>query len=901
MTVHPFGATSSPFCANYALKKSVDSFGTGMSNEARRIAGNDIYVDDCITSVKDEIIARSVVKEITNTFRKGGFRMKKWNSNSVVALSEVPTEELAEKMRSLDTYGFEAERTLGVKWDTGADEFVFHFNDIGNPNTRRRLLSCVATIFDPIGLIAPFILTAKILLQTLCKKGIGWDDEMDAGDRQLWENWKESMCRLKKVAIPRCVLREPDCADKQLHIFCDASEVGYGAAAYVRINLGPGAYDSNLLMAKARVAPIKQVTIPRLELSAAVLATRLFNFIRREIDLEWKLVRLWTDSILVLRYLNNTTSRFCTFVANRVQEIHESTLIEQWKHVDSESNPADLASRGMLNSSDGLKFWLKGPSFLKLSQKHWPVQEALSANDSDLELKRNVATYNTLLPGGPLECLIARYSDWTKLVRTIAWWLRYMGYLRTTHDPNRSLQTGIISFDEVTLSEVAILRYVQRTRFCQEYESLSEGQGIINSPIWQHSRLRKLSPIMVGGLLRVGGRLQLAACEEEAKHPIILPSDHATTELLIRFFHTKEGHSGVTQTLSAIRNRYWILQGGATVKRSINKCMICKKHNARMIEQQMAVLPSARVEVGWFPFQYVGVDYFGPFFVKRGRAAEKRYGCLFTCLQCRAIHIELAQTLTTDSFIMAMLRFVNRRGAPKEMFSDNGGNFVGSAAELKGWMSNLNQESINRSLCDHNIRWNFNPPLASHRGGVWERMIRSVRRVIYRTAGRQSMNEEVLGTYLSQAERIVNDRPSTTLREGPEEPVPIRPSDLIQPRSYKLNTIDLSLGELVEKRWRVVNDLTEAFWKRWKSEYLPMLQLRQKWFAPKKELKVGDMVMISSESTSRGVWPLGIVEEVFRDADGLVRTADVKTAKGVLRRDVRKLCFLEAVDIADPK
>ena len=290
------------------------------------------------------------------------------------------------------------------------------------------------------------------------------------------------------------------------------------------------------------------------------------------------------------------------------------------------------------------------------------------------------------------------------------------------------------------------------------------------------------------------------------------------------------------------------------------------------------------------------MDYFGPFMVRRGRALERRYGCIFSCLQCRAIHLELAQSLTTDSFILALMRFVNRRGSPVEIVSDNGSNFVGAERELGEWLSKLDQERISTQLVEKRIAWRFNPPNASHRGGVWERMIRSVRKILNSVAGRQSLNEELLWTYLTQAERIVNDRPLTAVREGLEEPTPIRASDLLQPKSSSFVAFNLPLGQLVERRWRVVNDLTAEFWAKWKRVYLAMLQERQRWYRQREELQKGDIVITEVESTPRTYWPLGIIEEVIVDEDGLVRTVLVKTSNGAFRRDIRKVYRLEGAE-----
>ncbi|KAK4467348.1 hypothetical protein MN116_000290, partial [Schistosoma mekongi] len=195
---------------------------------------------------------------------------------------------------------------------------------------------------------------------------------------------------------------------------------------------------------------------------------------------------------------------------------------------------------------------------------------------------------------------------------------------------------------------------------------------------------------------------------------------HFVTELIIRHYHREEGHTGTSQVLATIRRNYWVVKGTSAVKRAIGQCVTCRRLMMSPGQQLMAPLPLCRIRQGWYTFSSVGVDYFGPFIVKRGKSFEKRYGCMFTCLQTRAVHIEMAHSLNTDSFIMSLLRFMGRRGRPTEIYSDNGSNFVGTVSELKGFVQQWDQRRISKELATKQIQWHFNPPLSSHRGGVWE-------------------------------------------------------------------------------------------------------------------------------------------------------------------------------------
>ena len=891
MLVHPFGARSSPFCANYALKQAIADSEAEISKLSADIARRNIYVDDCIASVDSVETAKTVVRELTHATSRGGFRLRKWLSNKKEVLACVPSDDLGKNVQLLPGTDLPVERTLGVEWNAERDQLRFTFQGVEKADTRRGVLSTIAAVFDPLGLISPIVMKAKILLQRLCKRKMEWDQPLDGGELKEWVDWKQQMRHVGRLEFPRCIRNSATANGLQLHIFADASEVGYGAVAYVRVKANEG-YHSRLLLSKARVAPLKVVTIPRLELNAAVLAVRLSKVIDREMDEKFESIHFWVDSTIVLRYLQNTASRFATFVANRVQEILESTKVEQWRHVRSELNPADHTSRGLSVNDDKLTLWMNGPQFLSEPEETWPTTYPESAEEEPLEI-RKVAFHTTRHPESGLGKLFEHYSDWAKLTRAVAWLARFRDYFRTMRGRGTTVRVGGLKVDELNRAEALIVRYVQVSAFPAEYAALSNDDRSFN---WGGSRLRKLGPRMKEGLIVSEGRLQLASMTEDRKCPIVLPKGHMVTAAIIRYFHKREGHSGVSHTLGMLRDKYWVLHGGATVKAVLRKCLICRRLNTTSTGQRMATLPAIRVNESWFPFQHVGLDYFGPFRVRRGRLLEKRYGVIFTCLQCRAIHLELAQSLSTDSFILALMRFINRRGVPSELISDNGGNFIGAEKELGVWLKGLDVGRITDRMAEIRITWRFNPPNASHRGGVWERLIRSVRKILNSVAGRQSLNEELLWTYLTQAERIVNDRPLTAVREEMGEPTPIRASDLLQPKSSRFVAINLPLSQLVERRWRLVNDLTAEFWKKWKRDYLATLQERQKWIRMQRELRVGDVVITEVESTPRTFWPLGVIEQVVADGDGLVRTVEVKTSNGTCRKDIRKVYLLEGAE-----
>jgi hypothetical protein len=402
---------------------------------------------------------------------------------------------------------------------------------------------------------------------------------------------------------------------------------------------------------------------------------------------------------------------------------------------------------------------------------------------------------------------------------------------------------------------------------------------------------------MPPGILCVGGRLEHASIPSESKHQMILPKSHHVVNLIIQHYHEMAGHSGKEYVLSLLRQRFWIVRGRAAVSRVLSSCVDCKRRISRPAQQRMADLPQDRVIPDAPPFSYVGVDYFGPFLVKRGRSMAKRYGCLFTCLSSRAIHIEVAYSLETDSFVNAFYRFISRRGTPIQMRSDNGTNLVGGEKELREAIQQWNQNQISESLKQKEICWRFNPPYASHMGGIWERQIRTIRKIFVAIVKQQPLDDDGLMTLMCQVESIVNGRPITVVSNDVKDLEPLTPNHLLLLRSGSTLPPGIFVKEdsYHKKRWRQIQYLANVFWRRWVKEYLPSCQMRQKWFQPSHNFAVGDVVLLVEEHTPRNLWPLGRISDVFPGRDGLVRSVQVTTRSSGFVRAINKLCLLESV------
>lgn len=326
----------------------------------------------------------------------------------------------------------------------------------------------------------------------------------------------------------------------QRHHFCDASFDAYGTVSYLSSISEDGRIHCAFVLGKSKLAPLKPLTVPRLELLAAVLSVKVDSLLRYEIRLPLEKSVFWTDSTTVLQYIASCAGRFKTFVANRLNVIQEACTIEQWKYVKSKLNPADGASRGLrgdeLLSSER---WKSGPQFLWSDCSQWPIMpgEASSDLNNDCEMKLVAKSHViTSMQSDIIEEFFASYSSWLKLMKAVAWLRRFLVWIRCRRDSvtRSEIKKCRLSTDEIKAASIVIIKRVQFKCYEAEVQSSkSETKSISRS-----SSIYKLEPFIGDyGLLRVSGRLQLAPIADSVKHPIILPKDHRVTNLIVHHIH----------------------------------------------------------------------------------------------------------------------------------------------------------------------------------------------------------------------------------------------------------------------------------------------------------------------------------------------------------------------------
>nr|XP_021329350.1 uncharacterized protein LOC110439121 [Danio rerio] len=889
MRVHLFGAASSPACANFGLKY-IAAQGRGQFSEATiRFIERNFYVDDGLISFHSEEEAIRLVHEAKKLCSTGKLRLHKFVSNSPQVLESLPKEDCVETVRNQDLALGEQliERALGVKWSVASDHFQFRVVVSERPFSRRGVLSTVASIYDPLGFVAPFVLLGKQILQQMCRDKSDWDTPLSNELQSRWESWLTDLKDLAHVKIDRCYLPADfqEVQRYELHHFSDASVAGYGVCTYLRAVSRSGRIHCSLVIAKSRVAPTKVTTVPRLELSAAVVAVRISDMLKGELELENVQEFFWTDSQVVLGYINNEARRFHVFVANRIQRIKESTKPTQWKYVASEDNPADHASRGLKSKELIASNWFSGPSFLW--EDSLPTGEIKVGDlDTDDPEVRKVLVHHTLTTENSLAERFSKFSSWTKLVKAIARLIRFVKELKGSIKRTNKAT----SLEERQEAEHVVIAIEQGLVFSKEIKELHSKKELITKD--RASRLYRLNPFLDHkGILRVGGRLEHATLHPNVKHPFILPKTSHITKLLIDHYHQKVKHQGRGMTTNELRsNGIWILGCSQAVSSFIYNCVKCRKFRRQTEEQKMANLPSERMETTP-PFTYCGIDCFGPFYIKEGRRELKRYGLLFTCLCSRAVHIELLDDLSTDAFLNSLRAFIALRGNVRQLQSDQGTNFVGARREFLEAVKEMDQECLKQLGCE----FVMNPPSASHMGGAWERQIRTIRSVLNSILDQSSrtLESSSLRTYLYEVMAIVNSRPITTqLLNDPTGPQPLTPNLLL---TMKSSIILPPPGDFVKedlylrKRWRRVQYLANEFWQRWKKEYLLSLQQRQKWHKTNRNAKVNDIVIIQDDTTQRNDWKLAKVTAVYPSQDGCIRKVQLLISDSTLDNHGRKL------------
>lgn len=769
------------------------------------------YVDDyvsCYSSVDEAI---NITKEVTSIHAKGGFELRNFTSNCQKVVQALNGSTISSMNMDIE-HENTIDKILGLFWNVNRDTFTFQLKFSRIPEdilqlqrhpTKREMLSFAMSVYDPFGFIANLTIHIKVLVQAIWRLGTSWDEPVPDPIFNKWCLWLEQLEKVKAVNIPRCYSPNLFKARTiELHTMVDSSEVAFCAVSYLRI-VSSDHTELAFVAGKTKCAPLKELSVPRLELQAAVLGCRLMNTIRESHRFVVDRCFLWSDSMTVLYWLKDDKCRFKPFVRNRVSEILDTTSKSDWFYVPTNDNVADDGTRDVYppmfqpNSR-----WTNGPEWL-LNEKNWPKQPNQFVNDTSSDEVQRIMLIDTTRKQLDAE----NYSDYCKLKRTVAWILRFVYFLKSKKSV--VLKRELLP-SEINRAEQYLCRKAQKESFPKEFSQLQEGlEGKWNS------NLIKLMPYLdENEVMRVSGRIDNAPTVPVfTKRPIILPKEHNLSSLIMKYYHELHHHQFDELTICEVRLRFWIISARTVLQQVKKKCAFCIIRSASPVQPMMGQLPKDRLTAYVRPFSYCGVDFFGPINVAIGRRREKRWVALFTCATIRAVHLEISEDLTSDSFILCLRNFINIRGVPVRIRSDNGTNFVGAKNEMIKSAEFFGNAGIQRESSKKGIEWLFNTPGHPEAGGIWERLVQMVKRVLNPLLKDVAPKTETLRSFLMEAANIINSRPLTHLPISHQDEDPLTPNSFLLGCSNSIQTVGSFDDRLwcLRKQWRISQSLKNHF------------------------------------------------------------------------------------------
>lgn len=877
LTTVTFGDKPGGAIAMIALRKTAQ-----MSSDcprASKLIESNSYVDDLLTSVETYDEASVIMQEVDTVLERGGFTIKEWVISGGKDLSFLNPRIV----------GTQDERVLGINWNPQKDFFHFkiHLNfskrvrnrltepdlmeeeiDVHLPLklTKRMLLRQVASIYDPLGLITPFTLRVKLLMRELVlsidnEKRLGWDDAISSSEYDKWKSLFKEMFELQSLKFSRCIKPRNAVGNPELVIFADGSTKAYGAVAYARWKLSDGTNSSTLLASKSKLAPSRQITVPRLELCAALLSCRLRKFIEEEMDWSFDPITHLTDSEIVRAQIQKDSFRFNTFVANRVAEIQAKSSPSEWFWVNSKWNISDLCTRECTPSALGeSSVWQRGPDFLARPKEEWPISKSCSVGVTD----EVYAKGDNLLAIANNPCIdINRFSDYEKLINVTARVLNVVSkrsIAKLCQEPEA---------DDLHSAEIFWIKTVQR-EISKDWEV----------------RYQRLGPKMnEEGIITVGDRVnKWLKTNWNRDEYILLPPNHPFTKLLILYYHNRD-HSGVESTLVRLQGKFWVPGVRRLIKSVKSRCVTCRRIDKICETQRMSVLPEERLSPTP-PFYKTSLDLFGPFHVidtVKKRTRMKVFGVIFTCMWCRAVYLDLAEGYDTGSFLKVFRRFASIRGFPRLMYSDRGCQLVKTSKELSEMGDKLNFGELSKFGSTKGMSWKFTRSAdAPWQNGCSESLIRLVKRAMTMSIGEKVLQYGELQTVLFEIANLINERP-----------IGIKPGSDINLGSY-LSPNDLILGRTnnsapaghvddntsYSKSFKYTNEIVNTFWRKWMRDFFPTLLVRAKWHTERRNVRQEDIVLVKDSNAVRGSWKLAKVVAATPGSDGKVRNVTLRYKVG---------------------
>ena len=883
-----FGATCSQFLLNGTTTVHAQKYAKidpEFANQVRR----HFYVDDFNSGVKSYEDGVELYKKMKIRFLEGNFNLQKWRTNSeelrkFIDLQEKGGDEVGNSEMLFN------DKILGIPWDEQGDSLIldmksfFKDANVENP-TKRGILRVMAGIYDPLGFLEPYTIRIKLLFQDLWGAKVAWDEALNEDYSKKWLAIVSDIRKTNMIVLPRCYCKAESAQPIQkveLHSFSDASEKAYGACVYLRFIRDGEVPNVTLVASKSRLAPLKnKQTIPRLELLGNLLAANLVGNVHGALkeELDINSTYYWTDSQVSLAWIRAANSEFKTFVQNRVLQIRRKTELESWNFCSSENNVADIVTRSYL--------WLKGPGFLR--EKEFKVSRFIDENNSmkppehsgvDINMleKQSISDTSLAVTTSNYESIsviidITKYNNLIKLLRVTSWVLRFISNCKR----------------KLVKQSMCLFKYLVSDELDQAKKCwIKDNQIMLRSEAGYQELVKQLNlRESDDGLLRSFSRLIKANIPFDTKAPIMLSKKHKLTEILVYYFHEKVMHQGIKHTLTEFRSIFWITQGRSYVKKIIAPCVICRRLNSRPYEYPgHSDIPSFRFN-DTYAYTTIGLDFAGPIYCLPvyggGKDMRKSWMVIFTCASTRALSLELVHDASADAFLLSFERFISRRGCPAMVISDNGKVFKA--------------ERTQNFASERSIEWKFIIDNAPWMGGMYERLIGTVKRCLKKVIGTKRKTFIELQTLLCTVELILNNRPIGCDYEDNQEDV-LSPNHLIYGRRLEITNgfdrVELDDGNQFEFAGRrSLETMLAHFWKRWRKEYVTSLREQQRTLfkGHSRKIQTGDVVIVFDEKCPRHLWRTGKVEKLLESSDGEVRAAEVKLGRTnmLIKRPVNKL------------
>ena len=857
--------------------------------EVARLLKLSTYVDDIVYSVPNMTKALELTRSTTDVLSSAGFTIKHW----LFSKEGEPRKNLEDPPSSSNpTY---RTQVLGVHWEPVSDMIVTEVKLNFSPKkkgvytgpdltsdqiptaipdilTRRIVLEQTMKTYDPLGIYCAFTLTAKTLLRETWSLELGWDDALPQKLRTQWMTYFSDLFTIAQWKYDRSLTPSNSVGSPTLIVLSDASDVAYGFVSYIRWKLDDGTYWCRFIMAKCRIAPLRKLSTPQMELNGAVLSKRGRKVIETETRFNFERVYQLVDSETVLCSINKKSTRFKLFEGVRIAEIQSATdgNMEDWYWVSGTSNTADWLTRGKRPNELGPDSdWWRGPAFLYQPESEWAVKDhvqCVSATCSSTHLEISEETTELHQP-------LLQYKNFSsakRLIWTLARIINMFERKSTDSDPSppsfRHGQTAAITPACLKSAHSKIIKDIQ--------------SSLESELIRKKGKFSKLTPLKgTDGIWYVGKRLArynpMTTSPENLQ--ILLPNDHYCTELLLRQAHIDSGHRGRDGTLARFRQSYWITQGAKVARRIVNDCQLCRLRNATLLTQEMGILPTERLQPQP-PFNSVMIDLFGTY-LDRGevqkRISGKVYGVIFMDLFSRAVHLEAAFGYDTQSFLQALQRFTNIRGWPSKIFSDPGSQLIGAERELTAAWSAVDREAIYKTCSDQGTEWKFSPADSPWRQGSVEALVKAAKKAIKMSIHDQRLSPSEFMTLCTEISKILNERPLGTLPSKDSNINILTPNCQLIGRPFCRNPGNWQDSNL-KTRLKLIDSIADEFWDKWTELYAPSLIPQGKWKTRAKNLRPGDVVAVADSNALRGKYYIAQVHEVFPSRDGVVRKVSVR-------------------------